>query len=123
MNSNFYIGKLHKIDNDWVIKYNIKLGEHVMQNKTIPLYPEDALYCLDSDDGLSFDFEIIDEFTHPEKYENVSLFNGITYAKLIGMRDKEDFLYSKIEQLIIEWSIDGNKTAGHLTRKIMEIIK
>jgi len=123
MNSNFYVGKLYKIDNDWVIKYNIRLGENVMQSKTIPLYPEDALYCLDSDDGLSFDFEIIDEFSHPEKYKNVGLFDGIIYAKLIGLRNKEDYLYSKIEHLIIEWSNDGSKTAGHLTRKIMEIIK
>ena len=34
--------------------------------------------------------------------------------------DKE--LYSNIEDLIIRWSNDGNKTAGHLTRQIMELI-
>jgi hypothetical protein len=123
MNSNFYIGKLYKIDNDWVIKYNIRLGENVMQSKTIPVHPEDALYCLDSDEGLSFDFEIIDEFSHPEKYKNVGLYDGTIYAKLIGIRNKEDYLYSKIEHLIIEWNINGSKTAGDLTRKIMEIIK
>jgi hypothetical protein len=122
MNSSFYVGRLHKLDNNWVIKYNTRLGENIMQNKVIPLYPEDALYCLDSDDGLSFDFEIIDEFTHPENYKNVGLFDGVKYAKLLKVIDKKDFLYSKIENLIIEWSIDGTKTAGHLTRKIMEII-
>lgn len=31
-------------------------------------------------------------------------------------------LYSDIEDLIIRWNIDGNKTAGHLTRQIMECI-
>jgi len=123
MNYNFYVGNLHKLGDIWVIKYHVRLGENVMQSKTLPLYPEDVLYCLDSDDGLSFDFEIIDEFTHPEKYKDVGLYDGITYAKLIGVRNKEDFLYSKIEHLIIEWSINGSKTAGHLTRKIMEIIK
>jgi hypothetical protein len=34
--------------------------------------------------------------------------------------DKE--LYSTIENLIIEWNCDGYKTAGHLTRQIMEQI-
>ena len=31
-------------------------------------------------------------------------------------------LYSEIEDLIIRWSNDGDKTAGHLTRQIMELI-
>jgi hypothetical protein len=34
--------------------------------------------------------------------------------------DKE--LYSNIEDLIIRWNLDGYKTAGHLTRQIMELI-
>lgn len=32
-------------------------------------------------------------------------------------------LYSKIEYLIIMWSNDGTKTAGTLTRQIMELLK
>jgi hypothetical protein len=36
--------------------------------------------------------------------------------------DKET-LYSEIEYLIIQWSNDGTKTAGSLTREIMELIK
>lgn len=32
-------------------------------------------------------------------------------------------LYSKIELLIIVWSNDGTKTAGHLTRQIMELLE
>jgi hypothetical protein len=31
-------------------------------------------------------------------------------------------LYSQIEDLIIRWSNDGDKTAGHLTRQIMETL-
>ena len=31
-------------------------------------------------------------------------------------------LYSEIEQLIIQWSNDGTRTAGSLTREIMEVI-
>jgi hypothetical protein len=35
----------------------------------------------------------------------------------------EDKLYSTIEAAIIRWTLDGTKTAGELTREIMEIIK
>lgn len=31
-------------------------------------------------------------------------------------------LYSEIEDLIIRWNNDGTKTAGHLTRQIMETL-
>jgi hypothetical protein len=34
-----------------------------------------------------------------------------------------DTLYSEIEHLIIQWTIDGTKTAGSLTRDIMGLIK
>jgi len=36
--------------------------------------------------------------------------------------DKRE-LYSKIETLIIHWNIDGTKTAGSLTRQIMQLIE
>ena len=39
---------------------------------------------------------------------------------IINTMDKE--LYSNIEDLIIRWNLDGYKTAGHLTRQIMELI-
>jgi hypothetical protein len=39
---------------------------------------------------------------------------------MINTMDKE--LYSTIETLIIKWGLDGFKTAGHLTRQIMEHI-
>lgn len=32
-------------------------------------------------------------------------------------------LYSDIEDLVIRWSNDGTKTAGHLTRQIIKLIK
>ena len=35
----------------------------------------------------------------------------------------DDALYSEIEHLIIMWSNDGTKTAGHLTRQIMELLR
>ena len=35
----------------------------------------------------------------------------------------EHQLYTEIEELIIEWNLDGTKTAGNLTRKIIKLIK
>jgi hypothetical protein len=35
----------------------------------------------------------------------------------------EEELYSEIEWLIISWNNDGTKTAGHLTRQIIEQLK
>jgi hypothetical protein len=36
--------------------------------------------------------------------------------------EEDKKLYSEIEYLIIMWSNDGTKTAGVLTRQIMELI-
>ena len=35
----------------------------------------------------------------------------------------ENTLYQKIETAIIRWNIDGTKTAGTLTREILEIME
>jgi len=35
----------------------------------------------------------------------------------------KDQLYSEIEDLIIAWNINGTKTAGSLTREIIELIE
>ena len=37
--------------------------------------------------------------------------------------ESEKELYTQIENLIIFWSNDGTKTAGSLTREIMDLIK
>ena len=39
-----------------------------------------------------------------------------------NLTEKEKELYSEIEYLIIMWSNDGTKTAGTLTRQIMELL-
>ena len=44
------------------------------------------------------------------------------YARLINSID-DTTLYSRIEHLIIRWSIDGTKTAGYLTRQIINLIE
>ena len=42
-------------------------------------------------------------------------------SKLIFL-DVKNNLYSEIEHLIIQWNIDGTKTAGSLTRDIMKLL-
>lgn len=46
------------------------------------------------------------------------------YQKFINnMEDHQVKLYREIENLIIDWSNDGTKTAGTLTRQIMKLIE
>lgn len=40
-----------------------------------------------------------------------------------GRTEKEKQLYRDIENAIIEWGLDGTKTAGTLTRKILKLIE
>ncbi len=51
-------------------------------------------------------------------------YRAIPYLKVVIPKvvksDKK--LYSDIEYLIINWNNDGTKTAGHLTREIMELL-
>lgn len=53
------------------------------------------------------------EYIHLDGYAKL-IEQGITY---------NPSLYTKIETEIIRWSNDGTKTAGELTRKIIELIK
>lgn len=46
---------------------------------------------------------------------------SITEEYIKSLADNK--LYSDIEDLVIRWSNDGTKTAGHLTRQIIELIK
>ena len=56
--------------------------------------------------------EILETELMAKKYTEEDMWNND------GTKD----LYSKIENLIIIWNIDGTKTAGTLTRQIMELL-
>ena len=45
------------------------------------------------------------------------------WEKISVVDETEKDLYSKIESSIISWEVDGTRTAGSLTREIMELIK
>ena len=62
--------------------------------------------------------ELLNEYNKPE-----------TRERLTELRDQENMfwenpmLYAKLEKMIMEWSNDGTKTAGELTRNILKLIK
>lgn len=41
----------------------------------------------------------------------------------LNLTMKEAGLYNTIEKAIISWECDGTKTAGHLTRDLIKIIR
>jgi hypothetical protein len=64
--------------------------------------------------GKSWNFPSQSEESKPKKYK--------IWAFLDYVNNHEKTLYAEIEHLIIEWSNDGTKTAGTLTRDIMKLI-
>lgn len=81
-------GKLFKRSGDkvWMVKYNDpSVTEHPIPIRELPIYHKNLTISQkwSLEVGMVVEFEIIDEFTHPELYEGVPLFEGITLAKLI----------------------------------------
>jgi len=70
--------------------------------------------CIWEKDGKNY--KLVGDDEHKE-WEEV-----YTHKETINKMNSE-ILYSEIEYLIIQWSNDGTKTAGSLTREIMELIK
>jgi hypothetical protein len=81
-------GKLYKREGDrvWVIRYNNpNFTTEPIPVCELPIYHKDLTesqkWCMYQ--GMEIEFKIIDEFTNPELYTDVGLFEGITMAKLI----------------------------------------
>jgi len=112
-------GKLYydKIENVWYVNWinNPELYPSISLSGRLELHPDDV--------------EVIDIYqmymgkNDTLSNKEVEYANLDGYAKLIEPGTNYDPLYGKIEKEIIEWSNDGTKTAGELTRKIMELIK
>lgn len=68
---------------------------------------------------------LIEDKIAQEDPEIVDFYMGvcctITEEYIKSLADNK--LYSDIEDLVIRWSNDGTKTAGHLTRQIITLIK
>lgn len=52
-----------------------------------------------------------------------ALLEGDFFGNYKSNKEIDSQIYSEIEHLIIQWNIDGTKTAGSLTRDIMKLIK
>lgn len=109
---------LNETDQTWYVKWFevTQMYPSVPSKGVIKLHPDDV--------------EIIEihkmyfgvDKTLQDKYVDFVELEG--YAKLVEPGSWPELsLYSQIEHEIISWSIDGTKTAGTLTRKIMELIE
>lgn len=75
-------GTLFKNKNNWEVFYEVAdLQQGIVWEKQLPLHPKFESDNLKNDDEI--DFEITDEFTHPELYEHIGWGDGISYAKPI----------------------------------------
>ena len=103
-------GHLYKkvMPNTWYVAYTADdFGFHKTE---LPLHPNDVKFLEDC--NLVFDntearvavnsdveFEIVDEFTHPELYTIVGWGDGIKYAKLIPSKEQQKQLITEIMDL------------------------
>ena len=104
-------GKLIYDQGEWWVQHMATSpdGVEYFQADTM-LHPDDVKFLEDC--NLVFDnlearvtvnpdveFEIVDEFTHPELYTNVGWGDGIKYAKLIQSKEQQKQLITEIMEL------------------------
>ncbi len=86
-------GTLKKVNNQWLVYYQEPVMPRVSRTMELPLYPNDVDTLKDFEayrfgdgskifDQLAIQFEIIDEFTHPELYIGLEWGSG-KFAKLL----------------------------------------
>lgn len=76
-------GILKETKEGWKVWYVVMVDEADSTYETVPLYPNTPSINLFF--GKEVEFEITDEFTHPELYRGVGWGDGIKYAKLINV--------------------------------------
>lgn len=82
-------GTLKKVNDQWLVYYQEEIMSRVLKDVNLPLYPGDVKtlndygdYSTSWEDGLTVQFEIIDEFTHQKLYEGLEWGIG-KFAKLL----------------------------------------
>lgn len=82
-------GKLNIVDANWVVEYpKHPTSSKIYETATLPLHPDDASICIRYSDystdwiGKNVEFEIVDEFTHPELFRGIGWGDGAQFAKL-----------------------------------------
>ena len=68
-------GQIKIKDSELLVEYLNSFGI----TRTIPVFKPDREFT----EGEQVDFEIVDEFTHPKLFRDVSLFNGTPSAQII----------------------------------------
>lgn len=80
-------GTLHKTEEGWVVKIpKYPVRSKVFDTRDVLLTPADQrvlTQTISSFEGLDVHVELIDEFTHPQYYENVGWGDGAELAKII----------------------------------------
>lgn len=110
-----YFDEIQKI---WYVNWQntVELYPSVSLGGRMKLHPDDAEVI------NVFQMYLGEDKTLNDKEVEYTPIDG--YAKLIEPGTNYTLsLYGKIESSIIEWSNDGTKTAGELTRKIIKIIE
>ena len=69
------IGKIVLKDGEYFVEYSTNYG----RDRKIPVFKPDSEFV----EGEMVDFEIVDEFTHPQLFADVSLFDGTQSAMII----------------------------------------
>lgn len=72
-------GKLLKKETGWIVSYTDVFN----LQKELPLYHKDIVSD-STQDSTEIDFEIVDEFTHPELFYGVDFWSGVECAKLLS---------------------------------------
>lgn len=86
-------GTLKKVNSQWLVYYQEEVMPRVTKSLELPLYPNDVDTLKDFEqyqfgdgtkifDQLPIQFEIIDEFTHPDLYHGLEWGTG-KFAKLL----------------------------------------
>jgi hypothetical protein len=81
-----YKGTLKKLNEEWVV-FNDIIDPFAQITNPLPIHKsfyEILDKCFSPSFSQEVDFEIMNEYTHPELYDGVPLWQGKFYAKLIN---------------------------------------
>lgn len=78
------LGKILVLNNEYRLKYSTIYG----RDKIIPIIST----SLNLASGDLAEFEIVDEFSHPDLFRNVGLFEGMPSARIIKIHVQDELI-------------------------------
>jgi len=108
-------GHLHQLPKSkkWVVRYN-RTPQIITE---LPVNPKDAELLIKRDHLKPIAFQVETVAIGTSEFDIQDCDVATILYELA-----EDSMYADIELAIISWSTDGTKTAGFLTREIIEIV-